>query len=304
MKEVLLLNILHYALGFPPYRSGGLTKFCIDLMKQQRKEGHQVSLLWPGKMNLIGGKTAIKDKGYVNDIHSFEIINPLPIPYDEGISDIESFIRNVPESVYEPLLKKLSPDIIHLHTLMGIHKSFLLYAKKMNIKLVFTAHDFFPICPKVTMYRNGHVCNDILNCKECGNCNSTALSIKKIKLLQSPIYRIIKNTPVVRELRKNHRDKFLNDKKVEKETSSLGETNKNYLKLRENYKSMLEIVDCIHCNSSITERIYQEILQLKNLKVVSITHSSIADNRRIKQFFGHIRFAYLGPAGGAKGFFC
>ena len=33
------MKILHYALGFPPYRSGGLTKMCIDLMVQQAKEG-------------------------------------------------------------------------------------------------------------------------------------------------------------------------------------------------------------------------------------------------------------------------
>lgn len=301
---MLLLNILHYGLGFPPYRSGGMTKFCIDLMEQQKKEGHQVSLLWPGKMNLIRNKTIIKDRGHVNGIRSFEIVNPLPIPYDEGISDIESFIRNVPESVYEPFLKKVSPNIIHLHTLMGIHKAFLLSAKKMDIKLVFTAHDFFPICPKVTMYRNGHICSNIIDCKKCGSCNSTALSIEKIKLLQSSIYRMTKNTLIVKKLRKKHRSSFLSDKKVTKKVNSSEKTSRDYLELRNSYKSMLEIVDCIHCNSSITESIYQKILQLKNLKVISITHGSIEDNRRIKQFDGHIRFAYLGPAGGAKGFFC
>ena len=42
------MRILHYALGFPPYRSGGLTKWCVDLMIQQAKEGHCVddALAW------------------------------------------------------------------------------------------------------------------------------------------------------------------------------------------------------------------------------------------------------------------
>ena len=61
---------------------------------------------------------------------------------------------------------------------MGIHKEFLEVAKSLNIKLVFTAHDFFPICPKVTIFRNGKICDSVGNCKKCASCNSTALSIK------------------------------------------------------------------------------------------------------------------------------
>ena len=52
------MRILHYALGFPPYRSGGLTKWCVDLMVQQAKEGHEVAMLWPGKMGIATKKAA------------------------------------------------------------------------------------------------------------------------------------------------------------------------------------------------------------------------------------------------------
>ena len=64
------MNVLHYALGFPPYRSGGLTKLCVDLMIQQSKEGKRVALLWPGKMGSLNKKTAVKNRGFVN-IESF-----------------------------------------------------------------------------------------------------------------------------------------------------------------------------------------------------------------------------------------
>ena len=92
------MKILHYALGFPPYRSGGLTKLCLDLMIQQAKEGHTVAMLWPGRMGFINKKTSIKKcekfeaKG--QDILSFEIVNPLPISFDEGIADIEAFTKD------------------------------------------------------------------------------------------------------------------------------------------------------------------------------------------------------------------
>ena len=122
------MKILHYALGFPPYRSGGLTKFCMDLMLQQAKEGHEVAMLWPGQMKLTNKKVKIIERECVIkqgiSVRSLEIINPLPVPFDEGINDIEPFTVNPKALAYEEMLDRFQPDIIHVHTLMGIHKSF------------------------------------------------------------------------------------------------------------------------------------------------------------------------------------
>lgn len=122
------MKILHYALGFPPYRSGGLTKFCVDLMVQQTREGHHVAMLWPGKIGLINKKTAIKRHKNVElngkSIDSFEIVNPLPVPFDEGIADITAFTADAEIGVYDELMVLYKPDIIHIHTFMGLHKSF------------------------------------------------------------------------------------------------------------------------------------------------------------------------------------
>ena len=53
------MKILHYALGFPPYRTGGLTKYCIDLMLTQAEQGHEVALLWPGRITIVKKKPEI-----------------------------------------------------------------------------------------------------------------------------------------------------------------------------------------------------------------------------------------------------
>ena len=39
------MRILHYALGFPPWRTGGLTKYCVDLMLTQKEQGYEVRKL-------------------------------------------------------------------------------------------------------------------------------------------------------------------------------------------------------------------------------------------------------------------
>ena len=50
------MNILHYSLGFPPYRRGGMTKYCIDLMAEQLRVGHNVAMIWPGRIKKYGYK--------------------------------------------------------------------------------------------------------------------------------------------------------------------------------------------------------------------------------------------------------
>ncbi len=81
------MKILHYALGFPPYRSGGLTKYCIDLLLAQKAAGHDVAMMWPGAFSFSGhfvrlkkSKRLIKNSQNKFVIDSFEVINPQPVP--------------------------------------------------------------------------------------------------------------------------------------------------------------------------------------------------------------------------------
>lgn len=301
------MRVLHYALGFPPYRSGGLTKLCVDLMVMQAKEGHMVAMLWPGQMGFINKKTTIKKHENVKlngqSVINFEIINPLPVSFDEGIIDITAFTKDTGKEAYKKLLEEVRPDVVHVHTLMGLHKSFLKAAKDKNIRLVFTAHDFFPVCPKVTIFRHGAVCSSVQNCEKCGVCNATALSLNKIKILQSPFYRELKDSPLVRKLRKQHRDSYLSESTADDSAEAVGTAN-DYKNLRNYYYSLLKLMDMIHYNSSVTKEVYEAVFELPNSCTISITHSDIADNRKIKSSSNSkLRIRYLGPQGGGKGFF-
>lgn len=42
---------------------------------------------------------------------------------------------------------------------MGLNKEWIDACKSLKIKTVFTTHDYFGICPKVTLYKNGDVCD-------------------------------------------------------------------------------------------------------------------------------------------------
>lgn len=301
------MNILHYSLGFPPYRSGGMTKFCMDLIKQQIKDGNDVALLWPGQMGFVKKSMKIKYKGVVNiesfDIKSFEIINPLPVSFDEGIMDFDNFVSAGDRRQYLLFLKINNPDIIHVHTLMGLHKEFLEAAEELGIRRVFTAHDFFPICPKVTMFRQGGICKTALQCTDCYICNTTALDLKKIKLLQSPVYRYIKDFSVIKKIRKQHRDNYLGGRNAEYKGVYVKSPEK-FKKLRKYYESMLMLMDIIHYNSTVTRNVYQSFFSSLNGCVISISHSDIGNHKKIKDYKQNIiRMRYLGPQGEAKGYF-
>ena len=296
------MNILHYSLGFPPYRSGGLTKFCMDLMYQQLRDGHRVSLLWPGSMELINRSTRIKKRMPVNGIGSYEILNPLPVPYDEGIEALEAFMKAGNPAIYRRFLKDLKPDVVHIHTLMGLHAEFLYAVREEKIRLVFSAHDFFPICPKVTLFRNGAICADAENCSACAQCNQTALSLGRICFLQSGIYRSVKDTPLVKMYRKRHRDGFLNETARGGEIPDLKDA-EEYRTLRHFYGEMLQQMDRIHFNSSVTQKVYHAFFTISEECLVPITHKDVADKRRRKSFSSEcLRIRYLGPQGTGKGF--
>ena len=300
-------KVLHYALGFPPFRTGGLTKFCMDLMIQQCKDGYQVAMMWPGKIDFAGkrnfNKVTLKDRGLTQNIQSFEVINPLPVSYDEGIQEFETYMHDDGREAYDKLLSKYEPDVIHVHTLMGLHLSFLECAKERGIRLVFTAHDFFPICPKVTLFRNGTVCQSAKECADCAECNTTALSVSKIKILQSPLYRALKDSSIVKKLRKRHRDEYLSDSSAICSKGNAKGTFHDYRRLRDYYYSLLKLMDVIHYNSTITKATYEQFFDFHKSVVIGISHADIQDHRKKKEFSKHIRFTYLGAQSSAKGYF-
>ncbi len=296
------MNILHYFLGFPPYRSGGLTRYAFDLMTAQAQQGDRVSALWPGQMELLGKKVKIRRGKVISGVQSYELVNPLPVALDEGVSDPAAYMKACQGDGYIRFLQKLQPDVIHIHTLMGLHREFLDAAKKLGIRTVFTSHDYYGICPKVTLFRGGQVCAGTEDCNGCVACNKAGLSMKKILIMQSPLYRFAKNTPVVKALRKRHRGAFFAEDTIPEvpEDAALAQ---QYRALRKYYTDMLESMDLIHFNSQLTEDIYRRYLTPKDSRTVTITHKNVKDNRSLAHVDGDkLRITCLAPAKPFKGY--
>lgn len=150
---------------------------------------------------------------------------------------------------------------------MGLHKEFLSVAEKLKIRMVFTSHDYFGICPRVTLFHNGKLCENDHECSDCVECNLGALSLKKIMILQSPAYRLFKNTKIIKKIRKYHRKKFFDEDSNDLEAL---QENKNvlqeYSRLRKYYISMLEMIDFILLIVIYQKKYMKDILQPQNSK--------------------------------------
>ncbi|MCU5596351.1 glycosyl transferase family 1 [Bacillus cereus] len=303
------MKILHISLGLPPYRTGGLTKYSVDLMHSQGQE-HQVFLLYPGKFT-FSKRTAIKKNKPYGSISVYELVNPLPIPLLNGINQPEHFMKEIDHKVYEEFLIELKPEVIHVHTLMGIHKEFFETAKKLDIKIVFTTHDYFGLCPKVNlMDSKGNICNDFDDGKSCIECNVNALSLPMVHVMQSYPYRYLKDSSIVKSLRKIKKNQTKNNTVATSVEREIEEIDVNlatyYIKLRDYYLTIFKLIDYFHFNSSIAKEQFEKYLDV-NGKIVSISHQDISDyrqERKVKQIGNEVvRLGYLGPIDTYKGFY-
>ncbi|MBG9827562.1 glycosyltransferase [Bacillus wiedmannii] len=303
------MKILHISLGLPPYRTGGLTKYSVDLMHSQGQE-HQVFLLYPGKFT-FSKRTAIKKNKPYGSISVYELVNPLPIPLLNGINQPEHFMKEIDHKVYEEFLIELKPEVIHVHTLMGIHKEFFEMAKKLDIKIVFTTHDYFGLCPKVNlMDSKGNICNDFDDGKSCIECNVNALSLPMVHVMQSYPYRYLKDSSIVKSLRKIKKNQTKNNTIATSVEREIEEIDVNlatyYIELRDYYLTIYKLIDYFHFNSSIAKEQFEKYLEV-NGKIVSISHQDISDyrqERNVKQRGNEVvRLGYLGPIDTYKGFY-
>ena len=237
-------------------------------------------------------------------IKNYELQGCLPVPLLEGISAPYEYMRSLDIKPFLEFILLYKPDVVHFHTIMGIPRNYLEELKARGIKTVFTSHDYYGICPRVTLIRGKNNCSDY-DCEKCADCNKDATSIKKVRILQSGLYRTLKDTAIIKVLRKKHRKQ--NELSVgvceEAPFYSTQSVSKEYVNLRKYYLSMLELFDIIHFNSNNTKKIYCSYSDKIRGKVLNISHCDISDHRKKRTRHSICHLTYLGPETYHKGYY-
>ena len=288
------MKILHYTLGFQPQRTGGLVKYAEDLMLEQIAQGYQVAALYPGNIRLLSKKVGIK-KVSSRKFECYELLNSLPLALFGGISNPTAFLTSCDKNVYRTFLEEVQPDIIHIHSFMGLHKEFLEIAKNLNIKVIFTSHDYYGLAPVPHFYFNGLDYSDKNTNLTWNIMSSNALSVEKLRFFQVPFYPTIRK--ILKLLGKNPKSKknlVIRDVIEEQD----------YSELRHYYNEMFHLIDGYLFNSSLAKNVYEiNEIQPADSIVLSITNSSIKHHQRLTATNNKIRVAYIGSDEEYKGYF-
>lgn len=265
------MRILHYFLG--PNRQGGLNRYVRDLAAAQVGLGHQVMLLYPCGGLFPPASPSIQCAGRYRGATCYRLVGGLPVPLLEGIRDPAMMVgsrRRLTAGKCREFVDETRPDVLHVHTWMGFPRELLEVMRARGVRVVFTTHDYFGLCPKVNLIDDaGQPCTDCSNAR-CSGCNAAAPGERFLSLRNSAALMRLKGvlTPLLR-LRQACRRR-------REEPAGLREVKVlDYASLREYYLGMLRQCDCIHCNSRVAERVYASFLPGGNFRVLPITHGGI-----------------------------
>lgn len=306
------MKILHYTLGLPSAGTGGLPKYSFDLMCAENKLGNDIMLLYPGEYRLRRN-TKIITRGTKKGIKIYEIINPQLVSLLNGVKEPKDYCSTCNKDIYVMFLKNNKPDVIHIHTLMGLHKEFIESAKELGVKIIFTTHDYYPLCSKVNLLDYKHnICDNFEEGRKCVLCNCNSCSNKHTYIIRSNIYNKFKNSKFNKLFVKLKENKYLmklrNNDGVQYDSNDYDKINdekaKEYVKLRSYYLDMLKLVDYVHFNSNIAKKEFNKYINIEG-EVISISHGDIKDMRVKKSVKNdkELRLTYLGPVDGIKGFY-
>ena len=303
------MRILHYLPGLPPVRGGGMVKYAIDLMNAQ-KEKNLVWIMTAGPISLKKKKrnrVCVKYVGRWNGVKQYEVKNSLPIPMANGICDTGWYTLKVDETVYLNFLKKITPDIIHVHSLMGLHREFLYAAEKCNIPVVYTTHDYFGICPKTDYMYGSEPCR--YRGYGCRQCCKTAFSEKRILLEHSHVYKWYRNSnwmiQILKAASMRNAGKTLRSHmpeiQINKEKPEM-QKDEAYEYLLEYYEEMFKKVSYFHFNSEMTRDIFENVLGPLNGMVIQVSNSLIEDHRTKHEYDGaNLSIGFVGGDSPYKG---
>lgn len=299
------MKILQYTTGLPPVRRGGLPTYSTDLSTYlSRSKKNKVIVVYPGRMPFYSTQTVkfIKRKSEKYSFEIFEMWNPLPVSLGYGIDASAPYYEKRETQSIAAFLNEVNPDVIHLHTVIGLPVEFLEVAKKMKIKMIYTTHDYFGLCPKMLTNNPIEKLRKRSCSYECMLCKRGP-SLNKLKVMQTDWYSKLKNGALLKKLRQEQKGRLssdVNDDALLTQDEAVSRYNQ-----RKYYLDMFGLIDQFHFNSSVAKKYFEQFFSNIDGTVINITHCGLMDNRK----FSHsasandVRIGFVGTYEARKGFF-
>ena len=298
------MTILHYVIGLPPQRHGGSVQYAYDLMMEQSKSVDVVALTC-GDTLFRTNKCKIRKKGKQGNVDVYSLTNPLTPTLIYGIKNPSNQYRdvNIDYGNIRDFILDNKIDVMHLHTLMGIHKDIVGFIKSLVVKIIYTTHDFHGLCPRYNFIdNNGQLCCEI-NDEKCAACNVNEPSDLFLRLANSSLFHILKRVTGSRIYKKPRSisrlsviSSNISDHKIDKSIIN------DYRHLLEYYQSYFKLVDKFHFNSSQTKDVFKRFIPEASGETIPVITKGINDKRHFLSPRKDIKFGFIGNLNKYKGF--
>ncbi len=176
--RICLVNTFHY-------RRGGDCTYTFDLADLLRSKGHEVVHFAMSHEENVDSEYSEFFVDQIDFGDAFRSANPI----DRFRAFKRSLHSNEVRHKFGQLLDKTQPDVVHLQNFRR-HLTFSVVraAKERDLPVVFTAHDYDPICPNSLLLARGRICTAckgkhfykaaLVRCKENSLAGSLAIALE------------------------------------------------------------------------------------------------------------------------------
>lgn len=309
------LKVLHYSLGYPPMRSGGLTGYVKDLLIQQSHDPDvEVFHLFPGTPRFMSKQMKVRrlPKKVLAGVQDFALDRSFPLFFSGGIKNPANYIVPQDIEVFSKWLRSMDFDVAHIHTFAGLPVEFVQALEQCHTRIFYTTHDYFGLSPVPTFYNEeGDYDFAFRNsAEEWAKASADPQGTLKTLLQQLSVYVLLKRLKRLSFMKSlfGNKNRKENVKREDREISSNPPDDKlSFANIMEYYRKMFKMVDTFLFNSKVSEQVFLgNIKELKNKKnvILAVSNNQLHSFNKVIEA-NHIqrpvKFGFIGNSSNAKG---
>lgn len=290
------MRILHYVIGLPPGRSGGSVIYARALMQSQQSLGHEVSALVCGETLFRSKSVHIQPVGKDGPVAVYSLEGPLTpsLVYPVGNPDAECRQVRLDEENLSRFLSTVRPDILHIHTFMGLPIQVVRFFKRHGVRIIYTTHDYHGLCPAYSMLAPGGSACPGAGGENCAACCAKAPADLAMRAVNSRRLR-----PLLR-LGRRFRNIFPLGLHRSSE-SRIALRSASFDRWLKHFEEYFSLVDSFHFNSHQTRRVFESRLGALHGEVLLPVTPGIKDHRRFVVPGKVVKLGFIGSHAGYKG---
>jgi len=141
-----MMKILLVTNGYPPTAFGGVENYTADLARSLQAAGHAVVVICAERHDDLSDLHVIEDD--VASVPVFRVVNV----FKQLRSFSETFADPAVEVIFEGLLDRIAPDVVHFNHLISLSARLPQITTARGFPMLVTLHDFWFLCQRINLW--------------------------------------------------------------------------------------------------------------------------------------------------------